>query len=194
MDKRTKRLKSHGFTMIGKIGLDFMLNEVRQAPEGIVMIAGTCHGGDVMAIRKSSPDKHIVVIDSFEGLADPTETDGAEAPPKGTHGPGGLDQYKDNFKIMGSRLPDNIYKMWITEENLKEVTEANIGILILDLDHYAPTLVCLNYFYSRMLPNGRIIVHDYGFFKTKGVKKACEEFAPNKWKQIAGYGKYIGRI
>jgi len=52
----------------------------------------------------------------------------------------------------------------------------------LDLDLYEPTLSALGFFYPRMLPGGRLIVHDYS--QCEGVWKAVNEFLSDKPEDI----------
>lgn len=177
--------------MLPPEALQILLDQVGLAPEGPLIIAGSAHGGDAMAIIEAYPDKKVIVIDSFRGLAPPTEKDTEDAPLAGAHDVGGVQKYKQNFKDMGTRLPDELHQMWITDESLAVMEETNIGMLFMDLDHYAPVMSCLKYFVPRMVNEGIVLTHDYAFYKTRGVYNACQDFAPGKWQQIRGFGKYI---
>ena len=181
------------YTMIEPESIAVLLDTVKEAPDnGVIIIAGSAHGGDAMVIMKEFPNRHVIVIDSFEGLDNPVEIDGPDAEGFGGHSCGGLDQYKANFADLDRPLPHEIFKMWINEENLQIVGDRKIAMLFMDLDHYCPVLACLKYFKPMMVTGGKILTHDWGFFRTEGVMKACEEFAPDKWKGIRGFGKYIG--
>jgi hypothetical protein len=190
--KARTRIRNNNYTMIEAEGLEVLLSQVAKAPDGVIVVAGTAHGGDIMAIRRRfpTPPRHIIAIDSFSGVAEPVEIDGPEAPKAGAHNNGGLDQYLANFKEAGVDPPDEIFKMWITDSTLKQVGKRDVAMLFMDLDHYTPVMACLKYFHPMMLPGGRIITHDYGFRLTKGVKKACQEFAPDRWKQARGFAVY----
>lgn len=195
LDWCTLSLKEREYTMIEPEAFKIIIDCVRSTPKnGTIAIAGTAHGGDAMAIRTQFPEKKLIVIDSFQGLDNPTEEDEEEAEQKGGHSCGGLDQYKANFADMKVPLPHEIYEMWIDTNNLKKIKDNKYGMLFMDLDHYAPVKACLDYFYNKMLPGGIILTHDYGFFRTKGVKKACQEFAPGMWREIHGFAQYTGEF
>lgn len=188
-------LKEREYTMIEPNGMAVLLDTIEEATkEGIIIIAGSAHGGDAMAVMKKFPSRHVMVIDSFEGLAEPTEGDGTEVEGKGGHSCFGLEQYKANFADLDRPLPHQIFKMWITPENLKEIGECKVAMLFMDLDHYQPVKACLNYFWSMLSPGAKVLTHDWKFFRTEGVERACEEFKPKQWDSIRGFGKYKGVI
>jgi len=67
---------------------------------------------------------------------------------------------------------------------LKERDE-RFNFVHLDLDVYEPTLAVLRHVYPRMLKGGVIVLDDYGYHITPGIKKAVDEF-------VAEYGaKFI---
>jgi len=179
--------------MIEPQGIQVLLDTVKMAPkEGIIVIAGTAHGGDAMAIMKKFPDRYLVVVDSFQGVAAPVKKDGPNAPKKGAHNAHGLDRYKANFKDLKRPLPHEIFKMWITKKNLKIIGKRKVAMLFMDLDHYTPVKACLKTFMPMMVPDGQILTHDWKFILTQGVEKACEEIAPGCWETIRGFGRYKG--
>jgi hypothetical protein len=140
-----------------------------------LVIAGTYKGGDAMAARLLIPNANIVVIDSFQGLAQPAPEDQPE------HGRTGrfacpVDEYLAGFKAMNIISPDKIYQQFITNESIKEVKVHDLGLLWMDLDHYLPTKVVLSYFWPQITKETIVITHDYGFWHTPGVKIACDEF------------------
>lgn len=128
-----------------------------------------------MAARLLMPHAHIVVVDSFQGLAKPEKEDHLE------HGKEGrfmcpLDEYLAGFKTMDIVPPDKIYQQFITSDSIKEVKIDNLGLLWMDLDHYLPTKTVLSHFRQQITKETIVITHDYGFWHTPGVKKACDEF------------------
>jgi hypothetical protein len=154
------------------------------APDGWIVIAGTYKGGDAMATRIVAPDRGLLVIDSFEGLSELTEEDQCEKVMKaGSFSNGGVDQYISNFDEVALESPDEIAKMWIDKETIKQISEREIGFLWLDLDLYEPTLACLQHFWPMMVEGGIVMTHDYSFEQTPGIEKACQEFGGD-WKQV----------
>lgn len=164
-------------------------------PNGDVIIAGTMNGDDVRAIKRATPNRNVVVIDSFEGLMDPKEEDQCESTMvAGECNVGGLDTYLKTFEETGIEAPKEIYKMWISEELLSIIPKRDVAILFLDLDHYQPTKDCLKVFASWVIEGGVILVHDYDFIRCPGIKKCCDEFG-GTWDKVegTGYGRYRTR-
>ncbi|HCS66909.1 MAG TPA: hypothetical protein DIW34_01410 [Oribacterium sp.] len=54
--------------------------------------------------------------------------------------------------------------------------DLRFALVSLDPDLYAPTLAGLQYFYPRLVPGGRILIHDYTSCQFEGVKKAVDQY------------------
>lgn len=61
-------------------------------------------------------------------------------------------------------------------EQRKESCEPYFALVSLDPDLYEPTLEGLCYFYPRLAPGGRILIHDYTSTQFEGVKMAVDEY------------------
>ena len=61
-------------------------------------------------------------------------------------------------------------------EQRKESGEPCFALVSLDPDLYEPTLEGLRYFYPRLAPGGRILIHDYTSTQFEGVKMAVDEY------------------
>lgn len=61
-------------------------------------------------------------------------------------------------------------------EQHEENSEPCFALVSLDPDLYAPTLEGLRYFYPRLAPGGRILIHDYTSCQFEGVKMAVDEY------------------
>ena len=159
-------------------------------PIGDIVIGGTWDGSDVRAIWDGDPSRNIIVVDSFEGLAEPTENDldtDDFMKEKECNIDGGKETYINTFTNLGLLPPKEIYEMWISKEKLSKIKKRPIALLFLDLDHYQPTKDCLEYFSSWIIPGGMILVHDYDFERCPGIKKCCDEFS-TRWKKIPNTG------
>lgn len=179
------------YTALTVYEINHLINTVAFAPQGNVVIAGTYLGGDVMSMTLTSPEREYHVIDSFQGLAAPAEEDMCDAPClEGEFNAGGLEKWIDNFKIKQIRAP-RTYPMFIDENTIQSVDVNNIAVLWLDLDHYIPTKACLNHFYDKVVPGGKILTHDYDFHKCPGVRKACDPYGET-WEIPRNTG--IGQI
>lgn len=61
-------------------------------------------------------------------------------------------------------------------EQCEERSEPCFALVSLDPDLYEPTLEGLRYFYPRLAPGGRILIHDYTSCQFEGVKMAVDEY------------------
>jgi O-methyltransferase len=164
------------YTIVPFHELLFLNYQFTLLPPGDVIVAGTYRGGDVMFIQDRDPSRNIVVIDSFQGVHDPTELDGDNGHLRGEFACGGLEEYKANFAAAGREPPEEIYEMFITFYHLYRIQHRPIALMWLDLDHFQPTLDCLAYFENDMVPGGVILSHDYGNPKCPGIQMALEAF------------------
>lgn len=170
---------------------EYLKSIVKAFPAGDIIVAGTMHGEDVRSMLSVNPNRNIVVIDSFEGLAPPAEQDMCEsAMVAGECNIGGLEAYKKTFEGTGFEPPKEIYKMWISKEELAKIPRREVAILFMDLDHYQPTKDCLETFFSWVIPGGVVLVHDYNFVRCPGIKKCCDEFG-GIWDYVpeTGFGR-----
>lgn len=62
------------------------------------------------------------------------------------------------------------------ESQCEESCEPCFALVSLDPDLYEPTLEGLSYFYPRLAPGGRILIHDYTSCQFEGVKMAVDEY------------------
>ncbi len=62
------------------------------------------------------------------------------------------------------------------ESQREESSEPCFALVSLDPDLYEPTLEGLRYFYPRLAPGGRILIHDYTSCQFEGVKMAVDEY------------------
>jgi hypothetical protein len=183
-NKEENKMDIMKYTALEKEEIAWIQTKTFIAPEGWVVIAGTYKGGDAMATRVVAPDRDLLVIDSFEGLSNPQEEDACEKTMRsGAFDNGGVSQYLAGFTREGLREPDQIEKMWITEDTIKDIPSINIAFLWLDLDLYEPTLACLRHFGPMMVTGGIMMTHDFGFEQTPGIEKACLEYGGD-WKKV----------
>lgn len=61
-------------------------------------------------------------------------------------------------------------------DTLEDLKVGDIAIAHIDLDVYEPTVHALKFVYKNLLPDGVMIIDDYGFASTPGVKRAVDEF------------------
>jgi len=62
------------------------------------------------------------------------------------------------------------------QDTCTQIEAEKIHLVHLDVDIYEPTSFALNFFDSRLIAGGIIIVDDYSFVSCGGVKLAVDEF------------------
>ena len=72
------------------------------------------------------------------------------------------------------RVPENVTAA--CEPQREDSSEPCFALVSLDPDLYEPTLEGLRYFYPRLAPGGRILIHDYTSCQFEGVKMAVDEY------------------
>jgi O-methyltransferase len=139
-------------------------------------------------IRRKEPSfvgKGFTVVDSFEGLSEPTAEDSIEQDLIAD----GIDRKGKPFKRSGaySAPVENVARVlaefpavsfvkgWIPQV-LYSLPATQYRFVHVDLDFYAPTLGALEYFYPRLVLGGVIVCDDYGSVFWPGAKRAVEVF------------------
>ncbi|MBN2396280.1 MAG: class I SAM-dependent methyltransferase [Candidatus Atribacteria bacterium] len=92
-------------------------------------------------------------------------------------GPGDINECKHLIEqVIGyDKELVNYHKGWFQDTVPQASGQINkIAILRLDGDYYESTKICLNYLYDKVVPNGFIIIDDYGVYS--GCQKAVKEF------------------
>ena len=70
-----------------------------------------------------------------------------------------------------------VYHKGLFPQTTKDVApECQYSFANLDADHYQVTFDALAYFYPRLVSHGMIMLHDYGYVLTPGVKQAVVDF------------------
>lgn len=125
------------------------------------------------------------IIDSFEGLSEPTLEDSIERDlvrggktRKGRpfKGAGAYAASLDHVREVLGEFPDvELVKGWIPQV-LATLPEREYRYVHVDLDLYAPILDAFRYFYPRLVRGGVLVSDDYGSLFWPGAKRAVEEF------------------
>jgi O-methyltransferase len=125
------------------------------------------------------------VIDSFEGLSEPTQQDlisynisiaGKDRKGKAFKPAGAYFATQESVMDVLHQWPAVTYiKGWIPEV-LPALKEQKFKFVHIDLDLYEPILGALRFFYPRMQKGGVIVCDDYGSLFWPGAKQAVEQF------------------
>jgi O-methyltransferase len=133
---------------------------------------GVYQGASAKLLCEAKGDKTLHLFDTFEGLPKPSEQD------RQVHGE---KQYACSLESVQAFLKDQpgvFYHKGRFPQSAADVPEATYSFVHCDVDLYASTLACLNYFYPRMTKGGVILSHDYSVLA--GVKLAFTEFLKGK--------------
>ena len=181
-----RNLTEVAHTMIGRKRLDNLhhcLDIIRQEDiSGDILEAGVWRGGATVFMRGYLAAYNITnckvwAADSFEGLPKPTLA--ADA---------GYDFSADKIPILAISLDEvrrlfekydlldnqvQFIKGWF-KDSLPQAPVEKLALLRVDGDLYESTYDALQFLYSKVVPNGFVIVDDYGDFKP--CRQAVDEF------------------
>ena len=124
------------------------------------------------AIAGSQRINHL--FDSFEGLSQPGEFDGAYWSPGALAATeedvrAGLAEF-DNFRLYPGWIPDRF----------EEVADRRFCFVHIDVDLYQPTRDSLEFFFPRLNKGGIVLMDDVGFKSCPGATRAAEEYFDNR--------------
>lgn len=169
------------FTMVGPERLEalYAVAETLEAQgiEGDIVHCGVCNGGSAAVAAhcvQPGSNRTVWLFDSFQGLPEPTDLDGSNAPAMVGQCKGNVASVQLVFSMLGIDMSSvNIIPGWI-EQTLHTVSLDRIALLSIDVDWYEPIKLCLEKFYDSVHENGFIYIDDYGHWP--GAKLATEEF------------------
>lgn len=118
-------------------------------------------------------------VDSFAGMAEPTGGDGpvgAREYPAGKFDQDGPAAFTAELEKQSGCASAVIHCGWVPEV-LETIGCSQFALVVVDLDHYAPTLASLNWAWPKIVPGGLLVMHDWFPSKTTLASKAAVEFA-----------------
>jgi O-methyltransferase len=151
--------------------------------EGAILECGTWRGGMAAGLMTvGGPTREYHFFDSFQGLPEPGEEDGEEARrwKQNVNGP----RYFNNCtasqsefeKVLATVRPrcSNVHvHPGFFKEAFQSVDLPKIAVLRLDADWFASTLLCLQKFWSALLPGGLVLIDDY--YDWVGCRRAVHD-------------------
>jgi hypothetical protein len=138
----------------------------------------------LLASEIMSTDRNLWLFDSFEGLPAPGPQDKLI---NDIFSLGSMDKYKGTMaspeaevrsKLDSINFPPartRVKKGWVRDSIKSGELPAQVSFAYVDFDFYDPIKDALEFLDSRMLPGGRIVVDDYGFF-SEGAQLAVDQF------------------
>lgn len=161
----------------------FTLNQLLKLTlrlDGDVAECGVYKGASAYLMCKAhqNSNRTIHLFDSFDGLSTPEEGDG-------NYWTAG--DLRSTQKQVEESLAEfnnyRIYEGWIPER-FPDISDKQFAFVHIDVDLFKPTLDAIDFFYSRMLPGGIILMDDYGFASCPGAKKAADDYFRGKPESV----------
>jgi len=138
-------------------------------------------------------NKHAHAFDSFSGMAKPTVADGTDYP-KGKFNIGGPAEFGRLMTKAG--IASKHYTMWagyVPECFATVPCELKFSFVILDLDHYQPTVHSLPWLSPRINQGGILALDDFVAGSSGLATKAIREFltADQSFRKIAEFNQQL---
>lgn len=176
-------LKNKDYTMIDEKTYINNLKIAEKAKDvtGDIVECGVWRGGMIAGIAEllGSKSKYFL-YDSFEGLPDAKEIDGASALDWQSNSEG--EHYHDNCKaeinfaneaMTKTGVDFQLIKGWF-DDTVPFHKHEKISLLRLDADWYDSTIVCLKHFFPKVVQGGIVIIDDY--YVWDGCTKAVHDY------------------
>lgn len=148
--------------------------------EGDIVSCGACNGGTAALLahtaltRRNSRPRHTWLFDSFEGMPEPGDEDGAESWLDTGERLGSIDACRQAMKQIGVGSSHyTIVPGWF-EQTYPNNNVDRISVLHIDVGQHDAELISLQAFYDRVEPGGLILLDDYGSWS--GCRKAIDSF------------------
>lgn len=139
----------------------FMIDQLSKiAPPGVCFELGVFTGGVTRMLLDSG--RKVVAFDTFEGIKGSGEFD---LHSDGDYNGGDVFEYIHGAEIVKGCVPGTLHGR-----------NDRVAFAHIDMDIYHPTKSALEIVYEMLIDGGIIVLDDYGFWTTPGVKKAVDEF------------------
>jgi O-methyltransferase len=153
------------------MNIDEMLEAVRGLPEGDYAECGVYKGASAARIAaRMNPGSFLLLFDSFQGHAEPSEFDDASHHPKGRYSDTSLGELQ-------ALLPKAVIVDGFLSETLRSdrFQDTKFRFVHIDMDHYLPTKLACEFFKPRMVSGGVIRFDDYLVTECPGATKGIDE-------------------
>jgi len=178
VSKKIKKLR-HRYPDKSRFYIFWLQNERLKSDKipGAFAEVGVYRGDSAAILHALDPERELHLFDTFTGFpASDLEGETGEAATYTT------DHFADvNVENILKRFDDK-EKIHIHKGHFPDTAEGFEGkqfaMVNLDADLYKPTKAALDFFYTRLLPGGVILIHDYND-KWPGIMQAVDEFVLN---------------
>ena len=178
VSKKLKKLR-RSYPFKSRFYIFWLQNERLKSDKipGAFAEVGVYRGDSAAILHALDPERELHLFDTFTGFpASDLEGETGEAATYTT------DHFADvNVENILKRFDDK-EKIHIHKGHFPDTAEGfeekQFAMVNLDADLYKPTKAALDFFYTRLLPGGVILIHDYND-KWPGIMQAVDEFVLN---------------
>jgi hypothetical protein len=124
----------------------------------------------------------IHAVDSFLGMAAPTENDGPKMFRKGALSTGG----SDHFRMLTDSFSNVVVHEGWVPDIFAEMKTLSFAFAHIDLDQYQPMLRAMNFVWSRLNAGGIMVCHDWLPDREILAAKAIRDWSESTGVAIAG--------
>jgi O-methyltransferase len=153
---------------------------------GAVAEVGVWRGETSAFLHQAAPDRRLYLFDTFEGF------------PEQDLPAGHVDRrFRDtSVEAVTARLghaPNVVLTPGYVPDTLQLVADQQFAFVLLDLDLFEPTLASLEFFYTRLMPGGYLVMHDYNNAESDwACKRAFDTFLADRPERLVELGDVWG--
>lgn len=148
--------------------------------EGSVAEVGVFRGQSARIICEVKGNKPMYLFDTYEGMPNHLINEKDSWKPTTFHQRTSLEQVQEYLKSYSNLI--FIKGEFPKVKEIEELKNEQFCFVNLDVDIYVSTLESLKFFYPRLVPNGRLVSHNYN--DLLGVKTAFNEYFKDNPEKI----------
>jgi O-methyltransferase len=174
-----RRLMREGYTMTssrrGRTLHRLAATAAEDGVPGALVDCGVWNGGSTVLLSRGAPERDAWAFDSFEGLPEPGDLDGAASHDHVGDCLGSEERLREAFRLFADPSRLIVRKGWFqaTFPSAAEEIDA-VAVLHCDGDWYDSVMLTLETFYPKVSSGGFVVIDDYGHWV--GAREATDEF------------------
>lgn len=170
-------------TCMGDPDIISLIEVFRLAPsKGDICEVGVWRGGVGIILGEMFKDQDIYLFDTFEGIPFSNEKydNFHKIGDFGKNTPWGEADYGEVKNTLSIYKNIQVYKGIFPKDNSNIIANKRFSIVHLDVDVYDSYKACLDFFSTRMVKDGLIILDDYNMSSCQGATISVDEFCSER--------------
>ena len=155
----------------GRFTSCFIYDIKDQLPEGSIAEFGVYKGGITKFMSSCFPDRTVYAFDTFEGMPSEMTSDKDHRKMKV---PNIFNDVENVFEYLDE--PNIEVKKGLFPDTTIGLEDETFALVHLDVDLYESTLAGLEFFWTRMAEGGVMILDDFEYVNTPGVRMAFDDY------------------